>query len=74
MESKMKRKTIIYGMVGGVGPVGSAPQYNPDSIDPQLQKESDHVKKVAVFPMDTEGQKPKPLTGDRVTEGDPSKT
>ena len=73
MESKMKRKTIIYGMVGGVGPVGSAPQHPSDYINPELEKQRDHVKNVAVFPEQTEGQNPNSLKG-RVKPGDPNQT
>ena len=67
----MKRKTIIYGMVDGVGPVGSASQYPSDYINPELKKERDHVKKVAFFPEHTEGQNPNSLKG-RVTPGNPN--
>ena len=73
MESKMKRKTIIYGMVDGVGPVGSAPQHPSDYIDPELEKQRDRVNNVAVFRTYTGGEEPNSLQG-RVKKGDPSKT
>ena len=67
----MKRKTIIYGMVGGVGPVGSAPQHPGDHISPKLKQQRDIVRDVAAFPDRREGQEPNPLKG-RVKPGDPN--
>ena len=66
----MKRKTIIYGMVGGVGPVGSAPQQNPsDYINPKLQEERDRVSSVADFSGNTESPNPRSLKGRVKEEG-----